>query len=148
MSEDALAILQAQETLQIAGRAVTVRELTFGQSLALHGDIAPVIAALLPRYDSAEGIDSEHIIDAMAVWPDLALRLLALTTGESADWLQALSEREGYLVLLHFARVNAPFFVTRLEMALQTARARRDRMATIPAPSLPALSATDTAPMH
>lgn len=145
---DDLSILFPTREATIAGRAVTVRELTFPQSMALNARMAPVIEALLPHY-LGEGIDSDTVMDVLSAQPDVALELLALSTGQPVEWLAALPESEGMQLLLLCVAVHVPFFGRRLEMRHQ-ARAQIAALAAARelASFSPASSATDTPRPH
>lgn len=107
---DDLTTLFSTREATIAGRAVTVRELTFPQSMALNARMAPVIEALLPHYGAeGDGIDSDTLLAALAAQPDVALEMLTLSTGQPAEWLAALPEHEGMHLLLLCVAVHVPF---------------------------------------
>lgn len=147
---DDLTTLFSTREATIAGRAVTVRELTFPQSMALNARMAPVIEALLPHYGAeGDGIDSDTLMAALAAQPDVALELLTLSTGQPAEWLAALPEHEGMHLLLLCVAVHIPFFARRLEMRHQ-ARAQIAALAAARelASCSPASSATGTTKPH
>ena len=145
---DDLAILHPQVTVTVGDQDVTVRELTLAQSLAVHADLQPLLADLLPHYASEAGIDSELILAVLARHPDLTIRLLAHATGRPAAWVGALRDSDGYLLMLHFVRLNTPFFAARLETAHQAARRRQALGPPTLATSSPASFATGTTPPH
>ena len=132
-----------ERTLTVAGQPVTVHELTFIQSLHLHASLAPVLEALAPHY-GAEGIGSDTVIGALAQHPQVACALLAAATRQSEEWIAALPEHDGYLLLLTFVAIHIPFFATRLELARQMAQALGRVMAATLAKSSRGSSATDT----
>lgn len=138
-------ILLPPRRVDIAGRTVTVRELTFAQALELHAAVQAVLAPLQAHY-TADGIDSDNVTSALAQHPAQALALLAASTGESSDWLAALGPADGYLLLVHFVAAHVGFFVTRLELQRQVALSRAQQSAS--ASASPASSATATPPMH
>ena len=140
----------AQQKATVAGREVVVREMTIVQSLGISPRMAPVIAALQPHYaDGGEGVSSDTVMAALEAHPDVALDLLALSTGQPVEWLSALPERAGGHLLLLCVMVHVPFFVSRLERAYQS-RAQLDLLsaARALAKSSPASSATDTTKPH
>ena len=138
-----LDVLAPERTCQVAGRTLTVRELTLRDALTFHARLGPVIDALLPAYGhDGAGVGTDDVLCALAAHPDLACDLLAATTGESADWFAALPERDGMLALLTFIAVHVPFFATRLELGHQAAT-----RPAWPKPS-PGSSGTDTGPRH
>lgn len=123
MSDDDLSILYPQREITVGGRALTVHELTFEQSLRLHATVAPLLDLLATHYDSPAGIGSDTVIDALAQHPQVACALLAAATGQPAEWIGALPEHEGYLLMMVFVGVHVPFFVARLETRAVSARA-------------------------
>ena len=145
---DDLSVLFPTREATIAGRAVTVRELTFPQSMAISGRLTPVIDALAPHYGS-DGIDSDLVMATLSAHADVTLELLALSTGQPPDWLAALHEHEGMHLLLLCMEVHIPFFARRLELRHQ-ARAQIAALAAARelASCSPASSATGTPKPH
>lgn len=139
-----------EERATVAGRELVVREITTVQSLGIASRMRPVIAVLLPHYgDDGAGVGSDTVIAALEAHPDVAMDLLALSTGQPAEWLGALPESAGSHLLLLCVKVHVPFFVSRLELAYQS-RAQLDLLsaARALARSSPASSATDTTKPH
>ena len=138
-----LDVLAPERTCQVAGRTLTVRELTLRDALRFHQRLTPVVDALLPAYGpGGDGVGTDSVVAALAAHPDLTCDLLAAATGEPPEWFAGLPEREGMVALYTFIAVHVPFFATRLELGHQAA--------TRPAwpKSSPASSATDTGPRH
>lgn len=147
---DDQAILFPARELTIAGRPVTINELTLRQSLALQAPMQPVIDALLPHYGlQGAGVDSDTVLAALAAHPDATLQLLAQCTGEPVDWLADLPEHEGMQLLLVCVSVHVPFFVRPLELRCQ-AQAQTAALAAARnlANCSPASSATGTIKPH
>lgn len=114
-------VLFPDRQITIAGRPVTIHELTLRQSLALQAPMQPVIDALLPHYGAdGAGVDSDTVLAALAAHPDATLELLAQCTGEPVDWLATLPEHEGMQLLLLCVSVHVPFFVRPLELRCQS----------------------------
>lgn len=142
---DDLDTLLPDRTVPIGGRAVTVRELTFAQAMALHDAVQAVLAPLLVRYQ-ADDLDIDNVTAALAQQPPQSLALLQASTGEPPDWLAALGPSDGYLLLTHFVAVHTGFFATRLELLRQAALSRVTRSAL--ASASPGSSATGTPLTH
>lgn len=137
-------ILFPERTVRVDGRDVTVHELTFGQSLRVTAQLAPVLDALAPDYaPGGPGVTVEKIVTALAAHPDVALALLTATTGQDAAWLADLPEAGGYLLLLTCVAVHIPFFVTRLALRFPPTPA-----ATVSSTPSPGSSATGTPGLH
>ncbi len=103
-----------------------------------------------PHYaDGGDGVGSDTVMAALEAHPDVALELLAASTGQSVEWLGALPERDGANLLMLCVVVHVPFFVARLERAYQS-RAQLDLLnaARALAKSSPASSATDMTKPH
>ncbi len=146
MSEaDDLEILHPQRDLTIAGCALSVRELTFSQSLALHARMRPVLDLLQAPYNLGASIDSEAVISALAAHPEVACELLACSTNQPPEWIAALPEHDGYLLLLTFVILHVPFFAARLEVTRQLRAAAN--LSASPSSS-PASSVTGTPLTH
>ena len=139
-----------EQKATVAGREIVVREMTLVQSLGIAARMAPVFAALQPHYaDGGDGVGSDTVMAALEAHPDVALELLAASTGQSVEWLGALPERDGANLLMLCVVVHVPFFVARLERAYQS-RAQLDLLnaARALAKSSPASSATDMTKPH
>lgn len=140
---DDLDALLPERTVTVAGRALTVRELTLRQSLQVHWAIKPVIAELAPAYaPGGSGVGVDTLFDALSLYPDVAIALLSHATGEPVDWLVTLPESQSTPLLLAFIGLHIPFFATRLELAHQMTAAQAL------AKSSPVLSATGTTAPH
>ena len=147
-SADDLSVLFPSRVATVAGREVTVRELTFPQSMAMSAGLTPVIDALIPHY-GADGIDSDLVMAILSEHAEVTLELLALSTGQPQDWLAGLPEHDGMHLLLLCMEVHIPFFGRRLELRHQ-ARAQTAALAAARelASSSPASSATGTTRPH
>lgn len=149
-----LEILYPERALDIGGERVTVRELTFTESLRLQGALRPVIEALLPAYSSGEGIGIDTVADALAAHPALACEAMATAAGRSLAWVQGLSAMDGAALLTAFVGVHVPFFAMRLELAQQLRLAEARALAEAKgarsksAKSSRGSSATATPPTH
>ena len=113
IADDAM-ILHPEEQLTLAGRPVTVGELSFRQELAL----GPLIPDLIADLDTmvGDGSDLSGLFDALYRYPDVLLTMLEMSTGEDRDWIESLSGPEGDELVMTFYGVNAGFFARRLHV--------------------------------
>lgn len=146
---DDLATLFSARQATVAGRELTVRELTFTQSMTIGARLQPVIDTLLPHYGpDGAGVDSDAVIAALSANPDAALEMLSLSTGQPVAWLAGLPEHDGTYLLLLCVAVHIPFFATRLELRHQTRRLTVPTVAKASARSSRGSSATGTRQAH
>ncbi len=148
--EDDLSTLFSSRQVTVAGRELTVRELSFEQSMAINACMQPVIDALVPHYGPAgDGVDSDLAVTTLNAHPDAAIELMHLSTGQPRPWLAGLPEHIGTPLLMRVVEVNIHFFASRLELRHQA----RQRIAAptptkAPARSSRGSSATGTRQAH
>ncbi|UIO45633.1 DUF6631 family protein [Pseudomonas aeruginosa] len=114
--DDSLSVLFPDRQLTVGGVEVTVRELSFSEQLRHNHLLAPLgdsLAAIPPqKMDSPESINV--IFDALALHADALRELIAISCGQSMDWVDALPPDEGEALVLTWWEVNNGFFVRRL----------------------------------
>lgn len=128
--DGSLEVLFPDRQLTVGGVEVTVRELSFSEQLRHNHLLAPLgdsLAAIPPqKMDSPESINV--IFDALALHADALRELIAISCGQSMDWVDTLPPDEGEALVLTWWEVNSGFFVRRLwrprllEMALAAQR--------------------------
>ena len=115
-----LEILQPDVTLEIQGETVTVREFTFLEGIQLVDTVKPVVedlaAYMLGGVDLDDEVSLGILSEIMARRTGEMLKLMSQATGKSEDWITALPDADGQLLLLTFWQVNSHFFVRRLVM--------------------------------
>lgn len=100
----------------IGGKAVTVRELRFEEQIQHHALLSRItedLAAMpLDALESAAGVNL--VLDVVfGHWPSLR-PLVALSVGESEEWVSDLSGEDGETLVLVWWSVNQGFFIRRL----------------------------------
>nr|WP_244261072.1 DUF6631 family protein [Pseudomonas aeruginosa] len=114
--DDSLGVLFPDRQLAVGGVEVTVRELTFSEQLRHNHLLAPLadaLAAVPP--EQLDGPESINVIfDALARHADALRELLAISCGQSVDWVDALPADDGEALVLTWWTVNNGFFVRRL----------------------------------
>ncbi|MEI1029104.1 DUF6631 family protein [Pseudomonas aeruginosa] len=114
--DDSLSVLFPDRQLAVGGVEVTVRELSFSEQLRHNHLLAPLadaLAAVPP--EQLDGPESINVIfDALARHADALRELLAISCGQSVDWVDALPADDGEALVLTWWTVNNGFFVRRL----------------------------------
>ncbi|EPE7212183.1 DUF6631 family protein [Pseudomonas aeruginosa] len=150
--DGSLEVLFPDRQLTVGGVEVTVRELSFSEQLRHNHLLAPLgdsLAAIPPqKMDSPESINV--IFDALALHADALRELIAISCGQSMDWVDTLPPAEGEALVLTWWEVNSGFFVRRLwrprllEMALAAQRSGAESSPTSFAPATTATPSTTT----
>lgn len=110
---DDLAIMHPDVTLTIAGREVTVREYRFIDGMRARGKGKPIIDELQAMMASGELVNAvvEDYLGILARHPDLTRELmLDAIDGADPDWLDALSEDDGFALQVQWWGVCGRFF--------------------------------------
>lgn len=136
-------VLLGRRTVEIGDRVITIREMTGEQTLAHEPLLMDLASTLVDEY-GADDVPGDALLSLLARRPDDAFRLLAISTGESAQWLRNLPGWAVDLLLLHWVGLHIVFFAGRLERVRQAVL--RDASG-LPSASR-ASSATDTQPTH
>lgn len=125
-------ILFPDETLEIAGQTIEVREFRYLEGLraiALARPLLEDLAKTLEEGDldalALEGLLGEH----SAAW----ISLMSISTGQPREWIEGLRNREGQRLSMTFWQVNSGFFMRRLVFGGALARAMRQMVS--PSPS-------------
>ncbi len=115
MSDD-LNVLMPEQSLVIGGRTVTVRELTFAQTIALGSKLAPLLDSL-SGFIGNESINPLMAVKTLGEHYELTLELLQLSTGLSLDELKGLGASKSHALMSVFFAVHLDFFAQRLIIA-------------------------------
>lgn len=109
--DDSLSVLFPDRQLAVGGVEVTVRELSFSEQLRHNHLLAPLadaLAAVPP--EQLDGPESINVIfDALARHADALRELLAISCGQSVDWVDALPADDGEALVLTWWTVNNGF---------------------------------------
>ncbi|AMV00332.1 DUF6631 family protein [Xanthomonas citri] len=135
-----LDVLAPQRDVPAGGRIVTVREYGYFEGLRLLPQIKPFLDDLQVQFTGASAPTVDAIAELLATHVDLVQQLVARATvpaqpdayamdiaiGQQVQWMEALNEAEGDLLVLTWWMVNSPFFIRRvLRAAAQVAVAAR-----------------------
>jgi hypothetical protein len=112
-------ILFPDETLELSGEQVTVREYRYLEGLRASVVARPILAGLRELIEACEGreIDPEALDELIGEHAEAWVGLIALATGRDPQWIKSLSDGDGLNLSLAFWRVNGPFFTRRLVIA-------------------------------
>ncbi len=109
-------IVSPDSEIMLGGREVKVRAFRFLEGLRATPIARPLIDDLHETLTKGREVDPGAILDLLgrhgAVW----VELIAISTGESIEWLSALSDAEGMSLAMTFWGVNKHFFTTRLAL--------------------------------
>lgn len=123
-------ILFPDQTLEVGGEQVTVREFRYAEGLQAAVIGKPIMTTLRRLIQGDDEIDAEAIDDLIAEHADTWMQLISLSTGKGVEWISKLGNDDGMLLSMVFWEVNGPFFMKRLVMAAtvgQTLAAKRSR---------------------
>ena len=139
------AILFPDETVEIDGEQVTVREFRYLEGLRAAALARPLLAGLREIIETDDDIEPEALDALIGEHTDIWVQLIAMSTGLSAERIGELSDRDGVTLSMAFWRVNGPFFTRRLLLASAVAsglsgRSRSRKSST--SSSAPATAAT------
>jgi hypothetical protein len=107
----------------IADGDIHVSEFNFGQVLQLEHKARELIDSVVEAVTSSDSqkFDWNRFIAAAAAHPDTLTEMLVVSTGETAERLNALSDSAGRSVLAAFFKINWDFFLDRLVAHAATA---------------------------
>lgn len=116
-----LEMLSPDRTLELEGRAVTVRAFRFIEGLRATPLARPIVADLRALAERQDGIAADDILDLLSRHAEVWLELIALATGESVAWLRERPDEQAIALAMTFWQVNAGFFMTRLGLMARLA---------------------------
>lgn len=109
--ENDLDVLLSTRDVTVAGKTVTVREITLVDSLVLHSTLEPVVASLAdvmqteyPAFEDVQRVLAKHA----QVLPGL----IAHCIDQDVDWVQGLPGGEGVALMDWWWSVNRRFFMS------------------------------------
>lgn len=122
---DDLAVLHPDREVTIAGRRLVIHEYGFVEGLKLRAIAQPFIDALYtltggsggrpPSFGDIENMLVEH-------WEQV-LPLVARAADVDVEWIEGLTDEDGYLLMQEWWLANAGFFIRRVVERLATERA-------------------------
>nr|WP_318382484.1 DUF6631 family protein [uncultured Enterobacter sp.] len=110
---DDLAILFPSRELLISGKSVTVHEYTIKEQLQhrpILKTLSDAFAELLDGLAPDGEIPLDSLMDLLAKHESEVIQAVALSTGQSADWVAELAGPDSDSLLLTWWGVNAGFF--------------------------------------
>lgn len=127
---DDLEVLFDENTLDIEGERIVVREYRYLDGLRAAAIARPILAGLREHIESLEGPEdlAPEVIDALIgehymVW----LELIALCVDRSPEWVGSLPDSAGQRLSLAFWGANANFFTRRLVVSAAVAQGMASR---------------------
>lgn len=109
---DDLDILYPEQTMEISGRAITMKEYSFGEVLKHRRLMQPLVDGLRRLAgETGTGLSMEDILDMIADNHELIVRLIALACDQEKDWVEGLSASAGNDMLYLWWSVNGPFLM-------------------------------------
>lgn len=119
---DDVDILFPDQTVKLStGEKVTVRQFTIEDGMRADTFAYPLIADIHRLYDGAE-VDMVPVTGVMGVLGkhvDITLELLSIAISHPVEWIKALGDADGQLLLQKLWAVNTGFFMHRLVMIHQ-----------------------------
>lgn len=131
-----LDILLPDQVVTIAGKELTIRELTFAQTLRLSQAMAPIIDMLADLCESDE-VSPTLMEAALCAQPDAWISFMAQASGQSVAWVESLSDTDGRALQMLTLERNRRFFVQRLLLAVEL-RKRQQAPSSTSSTDLPA----------
>lgn len=115
-----LDILHPSRTLKIAGQMVTVREYGFVEGLRLHKTLAPFMEAVYGIARDPKSVKLDFVLGAIADNLHCVLPAIADAADVDMDFINSLSEAEGYDLIYTWWAINGPFFWRRAHARIQS----------------------------
>lgn len=107
--QEDLQVLSPDREITVAGKKVLVREYAFIEGLRIRAAAKPLIEDLQKLLEHDSRITD--YIDIIADHQALAIELMAISSGLTADEITALSDNDGLLLADVWWTVNGPFFM-------------------------------------
>lgn len=134
--DNELEVLIPDQTLTLStGEQVTVHEYSFMEGLRVDALAGGLIKSLQDLFlASREKAQDFRLHDLAAIFgaePQIMSELMAMACDRGADWVKALSDQDGQLLILAWWNVNRSFFVRRLvtELGARMSQERGQRQA-------------------
>jgi len=110
-----LTIIFPDQAVELGGKKFVMRELRFAEQLQ-HNSLLQVLAKHIDKVD-IQGLAVEDstnaIIDILAVEYETTVKLMAICSGQSIDWVTNLTPAEGEDLILFWWSSNSHFFIRR-----------------------------------
>lgn len=119
-----LEILISTREITLSGKPVTVREYTLTDSLEHADDIEVMVQAFAERLAKSNAVELHEVRQIIAQHRDCMTRLLAASSGLTAEQVGNLPASDGHELLMWWWLMNAGFF---LNVARQQAQLQRQR---------------------
>jgi len=117
-------ILDPDREVTIAGETVVVREFRYAEGMYLVGMIQPILARLQAFVQGERDPDDFEIYEELvAEYPDEILELMAKACDRPREWVEQLSDEDGYRLQQAFWAANTRFFMRRLMLSSPRIRA-------------------------
>lgn len=146
MSES-LAILLPERTLTLAGKEVVVHEYTLAEQLKHRAPLKAIsdgFKALMLNSPDAE-VSLEALYDLMGTLANEVLQAVAVSCGESVEWVSSLAGQDSEELLMVWWGVNAVFFTRSALREKMVELVQKGQAAQLTGQaSSPVLSPTDT----
>lgn len=107
-----LSILHPDQTMEIAGQTLSVREYRHVEGLQLRARYKPFFEALYALFNvegASPGFD--EIAELMVEHEDAMLGLVSASAGVPREWIKQLDDQDGDALMLAWWAVNSPFFI-------------------------------------
>ncbi|HSH28870.1 MAG TPA: DUF6631 family protein [Thiohalobacter sp.] len=113
-------ILFPDQTLEVGGEQVTVREFRYLEGARAAVIAAPLIKAMRELISGDDDISAEALDALIGEHVEIWLQLICMSTGKDPEWIAKLPDEDGMQLSLLFWEVNGPFFTRRLMLAAAT----------------------------
>lgn len=129
--DNQLEVLIPDHSLTLSdGEAVTVHEYSFMEGLRVDalagGLIKPLQDLFLTSRDEGEGLRLQDLAAVFGADPVIMAELLAMACDRRPEWVKALPDQDGQLLMLAWWNVNRSFFVRRLVTELGARLGRQE----------------------
>jgi len=117
-------VLDPDREIEVGGEKVKVRAFRALEGLRATPIARPIVNSLRELAEGdAEAIEADAVMDLLARHAEAFLELVALSIGKPVDWVRSLRDEESFALAMIFWEVNAGFFMRRLAVAVEMARA-------------------------
>lgn len=124
---DDLSVLAPNRDLAVGGELVTVTEYGFVEGARLQGAITPFIDRLADLVEGSLLTDHTQVRVAFGDHIDAIVHAIAVSIGRTDQWVAALNDADGEILIDTWWVVNQPFFLRRVRTALGVRAAIRVR---------------------
>lgn len=126
--DNELEVLQPDQTITVGGETVVVREFRYAEGMRLMPYLQPIFDVLKGAVNGEERGDADagsislydELIENQA---ELMISLAAQAADRPREWVESLSDDDGFRLMAAFWRANQGFFTRRLTLTGMSARA-------------------------